>query len=81
MFADQATLDGHFDVAIKENSELFRCPGSDVDSPATWHYTETPTKVEGRIACGTYNNRPDLLLADAQAPNMDDLHKWWLKYG
>ena len=48
-----------------------------------------PRQVEGRIACGTYNNGPDLvwsknsdlLLADAQGPNMDDLHKWWLKYG
>ena len=74
--------------AIKENSELFRCPGSDVDSPTTSHYTDTPAKAEGRIACGTYNNGPDrvwiknsdLLLADAQGANMDDLHKWWLKY-
>jgi serine/threonine kinase PknH len=89
LFADQGTLDAHFDGAIKENSELFQCPGSGVDSPTTWHYTDTPDKVEGRIACGTYNNGPDLvwsknedlLLADAQGPNMDDLHNWWLKYG
>jgi serine/threonine-protein kinase len=89
LFADQATLDAHFDGAVKENSELFQCPGSGIDSPTTWHYTKTPANVEGRIACGTYNNGPDLvwsknsdlLLADAQSPNMDDLHKWWLKYG
>jgi len=89
LFADQGTLDSHFDVAIKENSELFQCPGSGTDSPTTWHYTDTPDNVEGRIACGTYNNGPDLvwsknsdlLLADAQGPNMDDLHNWWLKYG
>jgi serine/threonine kinase PknH len=89
LFTDQQTLDSHFDVAIKENSELFQCPGSGIDSPTTWHYTETPGQVEGRIACGTYNNGPDLvwsknsdlLLADAQGPNMDDLHKWWLEYG
>ena len=63
--------------------------GSGIDSPTTWHYTDTPDKVEGRIACGTYNNGPDLvwsknsdlLLADARSPNMDDLHKWWLEYG
>jgi len=27
---------------------------------------------------------PDLVCgkpADAHGPNMDDLHKWWLKYG
>ena len=89
LFADQQTLDAHFDGAIKENSELFRCPGSDLDSPTTWHYTATPERVEGQIACGSYNGGPDLvwsknsdlLLADAQSPNMDDLHKWWLKYG
>jgi serine/threonine protein kinase len=89
LFADQQTLDAHFDGAIKENSELFRCPGSDLDSPTTWHYTATPEQVEGQIACGTYNGGPDLvwsknsdlLLADAQSPNMEDLHKWWLEYG
>jgi serine/threonine protein kinase len=89
LFADQATLDSHFDGAIAENSVLMQCPGSGVDSPTTWHYTDTPAKVEGRIACGTYNNNPDvtwtknsdLLLADAQSTNLDDLHNWWLKYG
>jgi serine/threonine-protein kinase len=89
LFADQATLDSHFDGAIAENSVLVQCPGSGVDSPTTWHYTSTPAKVEGRIACGTYNNNPDvtwtknsdLLLADAQGPVLEDLHNWWLKYG
>ena len=89
LLPDQQTLDSHFDVAIKENSELVQCPGSGIDSPTTWHYTDTPEQVEGRIACGTYNSGPDLvwsknsdlLLADAQGPNMDDLHTWWLKYG
>jgi serine/threonine kinase PknH len=88
LFADQQTLDAHFDAAIKENAELFQCPGSGVDSPTTWHYTESPDQVEGRIACGTYNNGPDvvwsknsdLVIGDAQGPNMDDLHNWWLKY-
>jgi hypothetical protein len=23
----------------------------------------------------------ELLPADAQGPNLDDLHKWWLEYG
>ena len=88
LFADQQTLDEHFDGAVKENTELFQCPGSGIDSPTTWHYTETPDDVEGRIACGTYDNGPDLvwsknsdrLLADAQGPNMDTLHEWWLKF-
>jgi serine/threonine protein kinase len=89
LFADQKTLDTHFDESIAQNSELLQCPGSGVDSPTTWHYTETPDKVEGRIACGTYNNNADvvwtknadLLLADAQGANLEDLHNWWLKFG
>jgi serine/threonine kinase PknH len=89
LFADQQTLDRHFDESVAQNSELLQCPGSGVDSPTTWHYTDTPDKVEGRIACGTYNDNADvvwtknadLLLADAQSSNIEDLHNWWLKFG
>jgi len=28
-----------------------------------------------------WTKNAELLPADAQGPNMDDLHKWWLKYG
>jgi serine/threonine protein kinase len=89
LFADQATLDRHFDESVAQNSEVLQCPGSGVDSPTTWHYTQTPDKVEGRIACGTYNDNADvvwtknadLLLADAQSDNLEALHNWWLKFG
>jgi serine/threonine kinase PknH len=89
MFADQATLDGAFDQTITPYSPLLRCPGSDLDSPTTWHFTDTPDTVAGRIACGTYNDKPgvtwtkngDLLLGDALGPNLEDLHNWWLKFG
>ncbi len=89
LFADQAALDAGFDGAVEVNSELLQCPGSRADSPTTWHYTETPDQVAGQIACGTYNDRPDvvwtnsakLLLADAQGPDLEELHTWWLQYG
>jgi serine/threonine-protein kinase len=89
LFPDQATLDQHFDTAIKEDDELLQCPGSNVQSPTTWHYTSTPDKVEGRVACGTYKGGPDvlwtrnadLMLADGQGPDLTALHDWWLKYG
>lgn len=89
LFPDQATLDRHFDTAIKEDDELVTCPGSDAQSPTTWHYTSTPDQVEGRVACGTYKGGPDILwtrnadlmLADGQGPDMAALHDWWLKYG
>jgi len=89
LFADQAALEAGFEGAVEVNSELLECPGSGIDSPTTWHYTETPDEIAGLIACGTYNDRPDLvwtnnsglLLADAQGPDLDELHDWWLKYG
>ena len=85
LFEDQATLDEHFKDAIAQNSALVKCPGSDLDSPTAWHYNANPDEVAGQIACGTYKDNPDvtwtkdadLLLADAQGPNLDELHKWW----
>lgn len=89
LFADQFTLDAGFEESVEVNSELLPCPGSDIDSATTWHYTEDPDQVAGKIACGTYNDRPDLvwtndvalLLADAQGPDLEELHNWWLQYG
>ena len=89
LFPDQATLDRHFETAIKEDDQLQNCPGSDTPSPTTWHYTSTPDKVEGQVACGTYKGGPDMLwtrnadlmLADGQGPDMVALHDWWLKFG
>ena len=88
-FPDQGTLRANFDEAIGETAELAPCPNSAADSPTTWHYTDTPQKAEGSIACGTYDDGPDLtwtkndglLLGNAQSPNIDELHQWWLAYG
>ena len=88
LFADQAALDKAFDESVAANSELVQCPDSGVDSPTTWHFTETPDKIEGRIACGVFNGNQDvswtvnadLLIGDAQGPNLVDLHNWWLKF-
>jgi serine/threonine kinase PknH len=89
LFADQQTLDKNFDEGLKLYDVLMKCPGSDADSPTTWHFTDTPDNIEGRIACGTYKGNGDvfwtrngqLLLGDAQGPNLEDLHNWWLKFG
>lgn len=89
IFVDQETLDQHFKEAIAQNSELVKCPGSDLDSPTAWNYNANPDEVGGQVACGTYDGNPDvtwtkdadLLLADAQGPNLDDLHNWWNEYG
>jgi serine/threonine kinase PknH len=68
---------------------MLRCPDSTTDSPTTWHFTERPDTVAGRIACGTYKERSgvtwtrntELLLGDSLSDNLADLHNWWLKYG
>jgi serine/threonine kinase PknH len=88
LFADQAALDRAFDDSVAANSELVTCPNSNAESPTTWHFTETPDKVEGRIACGVFNGNQDvtwtfntnLMLGDAQGPDLPGLHNWWLKF-
>jgi serine/threonine-protein kinase len=89
LFAHQETLDQHVKDAIAQNSELVRCPGSDLDSPTAWNYNANPEEMAGQVACGTYDGGPDdtwtnnadLLLGDAQGPNLEDLHNWWNQYG
>jgi serine/threonine-protein kinase len=67
---------------------MLRCPGSDLDSPTTWHFTDTPDTVAGRVACGTYQQKAgvtwtrnaELLLGDSISEDLTALHRWWLKY-
>jgi serine/threonine kinase PknH len=88
IFADRDQLILHFNESIKENDELFRCPGADSDSPIDWNYKAKPDEVAGQVACGTYQGNADvmwtqydeLVLADVQSTNMDELHNWWLNY-
>ena len=60
LYADLATLNQQFQQAIGSDSQLLQCPGLSVNSPTTWHYNATPNKVEGQLACGIYNNKPNL---------------------
>ncbi|WP_029114285.1 serine/threonine-protein kinase [Mycobacterium sp. URHB0044] len=88
LFADKDQLTLHFTESINENDELFRCPGADFDSPTDWNYKAAPDAVAGQVACGTYEGNADvmwtqydeLLLADVQSTNIDELHAWWLNY-
>jgi serine/threonine-protein kinase len=70
------------------NISLVDCPGEGT-SPATWQSTRTPTVTGGEIACGTYNNHPNLIwtfdkklmLSDVAGDQaVADLHKWWNDY-
>ena len=88
LFATAAELQQHFDQSLKENEEVLRCPGSDLDSPQDWNFKSAPDVVAGQVACGTYQGNADvmwtqvqdLMLADVQSSNLDSLHNWWLNY-
>lgn len=88
LFADLDQLNLHFTESLKENEELFDCPGANMPSPAEWNYQREPNVVAGQVACGTYQGNADvmwtqnsdLLLADVQGPDMAELHDWWLNY-
>jgi serine/threonine-protein kinase len=89
IFADQTTLDQHFKDAVAQNTELVKCPGSDLDSPTAWNYNANPDEMAGQVACGTYDGNPDvtwtkdadLMLADAQGNSLEELHQWWNDFG
>ncbi|OBI19064.1 serine/threonine-protein kinase [Mycobacterium sp. E2497] len=72
------------------NVSLVNCPGEG-RSPISWHYDQTPNDTAGLIACGTYNNHPNviwtndekLMLSDVSGDpaTVEDLHTWWDAYG
>jgi len=79
-----------YQAELAQNSELVKCPGSDVDSPSAWSYNSSANDEKaGQVACGTYDGNPDvtwtkdsdLLLADAQGQNLDQIHEWWNNVG
>jgi serine/threonine-protein kinase len=88
LFADVDQLAQHFADSVAANEEIFRCPGSDMDSPTDWNYKREPDVVAGQVACGTFQGNADvvwtqteeLVLADVQGPDMGELHDWWLNY-
>jgi serine/threonine-protein kinase len=88
LFADKDQLILHFNESLKENDETLRCPGADADSPIDWNFKANPDQVAGQVACGTYQGNADvmwtqydeLMLADVQSKNIDELHDWWLNY-
>jgi serine/threonine kinase PknH len=71
------------------NVSLVNCPGEG-GSPASWHNDRTPDATAGQIACGNYNNTPNviwtfdakLMLSDVYGDpaTVADLHTWWDAY-
>jgi serine/threonine-protein kinase len=89
LFATPDRLKRAFDNDIA-NVNLVNCPGEG-RSPVSWHYDQTPNDMAGLIACGTYNNHPNviwtndakLMLSDVSGDpaTVEDLHTWWDAYG
>ena len=89
LFPTSAALKKAFKDDIA-NVSLVNCPGEGA-SPVSWHYDQTPNDSAGMIACGTYNNHPNviwsndekLMLSDVSGDpaTVEDLHTWWDNYG
>lgn len=89
LFANADALKKAFDDDIAA-VQLMNCPGAG-GSPDGWHHDSSPTVTAGMIACGTYQNHPNviwsneakLLLCDVYGdpPSLEDLHTWWTNYG
>ncbi|OBF75341.1 serine/threonine protein kinase [Mycobacterium sp. 852002-51613_SCH5001154] len=89
LFATPDPLKRAFENDIA-NVSLVNCPGEG-RSPVSWHYDQTPNDMAGLIACGTYNNHPNviwtndakLMLSDVSGDpaTVEDLHTWWDAYG
>ena len=89
LFPTPATLKNAFKDDIA-NVSLVNCPGEGA-SPVSWHYDQTPNDSAGMIACGNYNNHPNviwtndekLMLSDVSGDpaTVEDLHTWWDNYG
>ena len=89
LFATPDRLKNAFNDDIG-NVSLVNCPGEG-RSPVSWHYDQTPNDMAGLIACGTYNNHPNviwtndqkLMLSDVSGDpaTVEDLHTWWDAYG
>jgi serine/threonine-protein kinase len=85
LFASPDRLKRAFNDDIADVA-LVKCPG-EKRSPTTWHNDETPNDTAGMIACGTYNNHPNvgwtndakLVLSDVAGDpaTIEDLHTWW----
>lgn len=90
LFADQGSLDAHFNGMLKGPGKQ-PCPGTG-EVPSEWHRAATPQQVEGKLACDlvTYSQLPDLdwtmnaqLVSGSASGSgtgtagLNELYQWW----
>jgi serine/threonine protein kinase len=89
LFANPNVLKDAFDADIKL-LQMATCPAG-TKNPEPWQHPNAPNVDVGMVACGTYNNHPNmvwsnqvkLLLCDVlgDPPSIEDMHTWWTKFG
>ena len=83
LFPDQGAMDSAFDQLAGED-QLAPCIEG-MTSPGSWGPTSDPGQTKGRIACGTYKGKADLIwtensilvLGNIQGSSIDSLYTYW----
>ncbi|ODR09007.1 protein kinase [Mycobacterium sherrisii] len=89
LFPNPAVLKDAFDADVKL-LQMVTCPGG-TTNPEPWQHPSAPKVDVGMIACGTYENHPNMVWSNQQRlllcdvfgdpPTIEELHTWWTKYG
>ncbi|ORJ63874.1 serine/threonine-protein kinase [Mycobacterium simiae] len=89
LFPNPGVLKDAFDADIKL-LQMATCPGG-TTNPEPWQHPSAPKVDVGMIACGTYENHPNMVWSNQQRlllcdvfgdpPTIEELHTWWTKYG
>jgi serine/threonine kinase PknH len=88
LYGNPNDLRSDFKVASGANTPLPCTPGGD-PKPHTWSYEKNSNQVAGWIACGSYNDNPEIVwTSDAKLTlglidgrDLANLHQWWLSNG
>jgi hypothetical protein len=86
LYSDRGALDSNF-LGSLGTMVLSPCPDGR-QSPSNWELQNSKAAA-GQIACGTYNNVPDILysrygkrlIIGVQSGDMSSLFQWWTDHG
>jgi hypothetical protein len=91
LFPDSKSVQGAF-TNFTKTFTIQSCPGGKA-SPGTWWHTADPNTVLGQVDCGVYKgsdpqvmwtNQQSMVFSlvggKLQAPNLDQIYKWWASH-
>ncbi len=88
LYDDLDALTGDFQ-STTDGMAVSPCPGGKA-SPGTWTFGTDPSHIDGKIVCGSIEDRPDIAWTrDAQlllttvngGPDLNILYQWWQRFG